>query len=360
MVECKQEPDNDFDLEQCAAALEKDPCFPGFVVDFMNDEVGHEDALKDLISEISDFHPQINFPNISKDLDFEEKPLEAPNNGINIKVEDDKERVHMPPSQHHHHSHQQQQQQQGPLSSQYSPGAGRMAYSGLDFKSEINPAAQTLKQMAEQHQHKNQQLSGGGFNSTASAAAAVAAAARVPNARSPYGEFNQFSNVSTEYINSPQGSIGSQIPPNVTYHKSNGANSVPVKFQNQQSDSIYIQQQRQTTTTQNNVVTNKSGNMLGSGGPNGPAGSGYKQQYSPYGSPGSMPNHGSPGYSLPTRISQGPNQGSNSQAGFNSSTPPRPPSGSGASNIQINQAQQLHINSAHPIQVCTYLFDYLL
>ena len=46
LVECKQEPDNDFDLEQCAAALEKDPCFPGFVVDFMGDEAADDDTFK--------------------------------------------------------------------------------------------------------------------------------------------------------------------------------------------------------------------------------------------------------------------------------------------------------------------------
>lgn len=82
----------------------------------------------------------------------------------------------------------------------------------------------------------------------------------------------------------------------------------------------------------------------------------YKQQYSPYGSPN--PNgHGSPGY-LPNRSntnSTAPNGG-----GFNAATPPRPPSGPGGSNnttgatLQINQAQQLHINQqshGHAIQV---------
>ena len=89
---------------------------------------------------------------------------------------------------------------------------------------------------------------------------------------------------------------------------------------------------------------------------------GYKQQYSPYGSPGSMPNHGSPGYPLPPRGSQagGPNQ-TGSQGSFTSSTPPRPPSGPGTSTLQINQAQQLHINNpGHQIQVSgSFLFFYL-
>lgn len=94
LVECKQEPDNEFvDLEQCAAALEKDAAangagFPGFS-DFIGDDTGDEiitsDAFKDLISEISDFHPEF-----MKDFDFEDKSVDAlansaisdvPNNG---------------------------------------------------------------------------------------------------------------------------------------------------------------------------------------------------------------------------------------------------------------------------------------
>lgn len=72
----------------------------------------------------------------------------------------------------------------------------------------------------------------------------------------------------------------------------------------------------------------------------------YKQQYSPYGSPAG--GQGSPGY-LPPR-------GTSSQGGpFGSRTPPRPASGPGgptstqsnnqqSGSLQINQAQQLHIN----------------
>ncbi|KOC66192.1 hypothetical protein WH47_07261 [Habropoda laboriosa] len=344
LVECKQEPDNEFvDLEQCAAALEKDAAangagFPGFS-DFMGDDTGDEiitsDAFKDLISEISDFHPEF-----MKDFDFEEKiPVDAlannaavaaaaaaaannnnnnnNNNSIGtnngqIKMEDDKDSIH----QQHGNANSNSvnngtatnngnanvpaNSSPGALgSAQYSPA--RLTYSGLDFKSEMSPAAQTLKQMAEQHQHKSQQLGLGGFNP----GAAAAAAARGPTAP-------------------------------------------------QQTNDMFVGSQTQFAT---GLADMKRPQPTSGGKPSmlGPSG-GYKQQYSPYGSPGSMPNHGSPGYPLPPRGSQGggPNQ-TGSQGPFTSSTPPRPPSGPGTSTLQINQAQQLHINNpGHQIQVSGY------
>ncbi|GLH17060.1 Uncharacterized protein GBIM_21843, partial [Gryllus bimaculatus] len=75
LVECKQEPDSEFvDLEQCAAALEKDAAangasFPGLtdlIGDDTSDEIITSDAFKDLISEISDFHQVF-----LKEFDFE-------------------------------------------------------------------------------------------------------------------------------------------------------------------------------------------------------------------------------------------------------------------------------------------------
>lgn len=396
LVECKQEPDNEFvDLEQCAAALEKDAAangtgFPGFS-EFMGDDTGDEiitsDAFKDLISEISDFHPEF-----MKDFDFEDKGVDtltnnaaaaavavaaaaAANNNNNnnnnnglpttnngqIKIEDDKDAMHP----------QQQQQQQHPNSANNgvnsnnvgnnngnampansSPGAlgssqfspARLPYSGLDFKSEMSPAAQTLKQMAEQHQHKSQQLGLGGFNPTA---AAAAAAARGPTARSPYAEFSQFG--ASDYLGSPgsTGPTGGQTQSAATgtgsYHKNNGTPT----FGNQQTNDMFVGSQSQFAaaglTDMKRPQPATTGGKPGMLGPSG----GYKQQYSPYGSPGSMPNHGSPGYPLPPRGSQGggPNQ-TGSQGPFNTnSTPPRPPSGPGTSTLQINQAQQLHISN---------------
>ncbi|KAL6427985.1 hypothetical protein ACFW04_008411 [Cataglyphis niger] len=392
LVECKQEPDNEFvDLEQCAAALEKDAAangtgFPGFS-EFMGDDTGDEiitsDAFKDLISEISDFHPEF-----MKDFDFEDKSVDTlannavaaaavaaaaaaaannnnnsnnnnglPTNNGQIKIEDDKDAMHP-----------QQQQQQHPNSanngvnnnnvgnnngntmpansspgglgsSQYSPA--RLPYSGLDFKSEMSPAAQTLKQMAEQHQHKSQQLGLGGFNPTA------AAAARGPTARSPYAEFPQFGGAS-DYLGSPgsTGPTGGQNQATGTgtgsYHKNNGTPT----FGNQQTNDMFVSSQTQFAAA--GLTDMKRPQPAQTGGKPSMLGpSGYKQQYSPYGSPGSMPNHGSPGYPLPPRGSQGggPNQ-TGSQGPFTTnSTPPRPPSGPGTSTLQINQAQQLHISN---------------
>ncbi|EZA51153.1 hypothetical protein X777_10278 [Ooceraea biroi] len=353
LVECKQEPDTEFvDLEQCAAALEKDAAAngaasfqTGFTDSFINDDTGDEiiasDAFKDLISEISDFHPEF-----MKEFDFEDKSVDtlannavavaaaaaavaaangnnsSNNNGLpttnngQIKIEDDKDAIHQ-------QQQQQQQQQQhanganngvnggsnngnampansspGALgSAQYSPA--RLPYSGLDFKSEItaaNPAAQTLKHMAEQHQHKSQ-LGLAGFNPS------PAATARGPTA-------------------------------------------------SQQTNDMFVSSQTQFAAA--GLADMKRPQPATTGGKPGMLGpSGYKQQYSPYGSPGSMPNHGSPGFPLPPRGTQGggPNQ-TGAQGPFNTtSTPPRPPSGPGTSTLQINQAQQLHIGNQ--IQVST-------
>ena len=381
LVECKQEPDNEFpDLEQCAAALEKDAAangagFPG-LSDFIGDDTGDEiitsDAFKDLISEISDFHGEF-----MKEFDFEDKSVDTlgvgPGNGgimgngagngpltgnpVNngqIKIEDDKDAVH----QHTNNgapSNGAGGNNGAGIGSNSSPGAlgsaqyspARMPYSGLEFKSEMSPAAQTLKQMAEQHQHKSQQsqLGLGGFNPTA----AAAAAARGPTSRSPYAEFTQFGNTN-DYLgspgsNGPPGNQNQSAPNAASYHKNNGT---PGGFQGQQANDMFSTQNQFSSMADMKRPQQTGGkpNMLG------PTGA-YKQQYSPYGSPGSMPNHGSPGYPLPPRGSQGggPNP-TGSQGPFTSSTPPRPPSGPGTSTLQINQAQQLHIsNPGHQIQV---------
>ncbi|XP_033217557.1 neurogenic protein mastermind isoform X3 [Belonocnema kinseyi] len=355
LVECKQEPDNEFvDLEQCAAALEKDAAangaaFPGFS-DFIGDDTGDEiitsDAFKDLISEISDFHPEF-----MKDFDFEDKTVDTLTNSVisnisnngQIKIEDDKDSMHQHPSNGNANNGSGVVSNSSPGnrgSSQYSPV--RLSYSGLDFKSpEMSPAAQTLKQMAEQHQHKSQQLGLGGFNPNS-------VGARGPTARSPYAEFPQFGGT-TDYLgspgsNGPPGSQNQNAPNSGNYHKNNGAQG----FQGQQTSDMFGSQ------TQFTGLGDMKRPNPGGGKPSmlGPTGA-YKQQYSPYGSPGSMPNHGSPGYPLPPRAGQGagPNQ-PGAQGTFTSSTPPRPPSGSGTATLQINQAQQLHIsNPGHQIQV---------
>lgn len=73
LVECKQEPNPDFaDLDECAAALEKDAAanghFPGLSDLIGDDTIDDSDTFKDLISDLTDF-------NHSDLLDFDKKPL---------------------------------------------------------------------------------------------------------------------------------------------------------------------------------------------------------------------------------------------------------------------------------------------
>lgn len=336
LVECKQEPDNDFaDLDQCAAALEKDAAancgnsFAGIsdlIGDDTNDEIITPDDFKNLISEISDY------PEFMKDFDFEDKSVVSDNlcgtNGL--KVEESKEQIC-----------QQMlgdapvKNTQSPLlpNAQYSPpvfdgqtmGKSRMPYSNMDFsKSELSPAAQTLKQMAEQHQHKNQM--GLAFNPSSN---------RTPNARSPYTDF-QFQG---DYVGSPNSGAS-----NPTFHKQGAA--FP------QADMI-----KQEMIFQQNEFDMQKRKSTGM----------YKQQYSPYGSP-SASGHGSPGYLPRGSASAGNTPGGQSGSGaFSGGTPPRPPSGPGnppsAATLNINQAQQLHISQqghGHSIQVITIYYKYLL
>jgi hypothetical protein len=372
LVECKQEPDSEFvDLEQCAAALEKDAAangasFPGFsdlIGDDTSDEIITSDAFKDLISEISDFHPEF-----MKDFDFEDKTVDGltnsnsanaacppPQSGLtgHLKAEDDNKELHHP--QHlmdvvgKHNS-------PSPLMAgnpQYSPqpvydpqslSKARMAPypPGL---AELSPAAQTLKQMAEQHQHKTQL--GMSFSPAVTAR----------NVRSPYGEF-QF----PPSGGSPgSGGTGSNAgaPPylNKQVPGSGGGSS----FVNSSSQAELMKQEVMFSGSQTNF-TNSNRQVMQQGPPsqqqqqtpNKPSGgaagnpmmgaaytSAPKQQYSPYGSPGPLPNHGSPQY-LPR--GQAP-QGTPQHVGqFNSSTPPRPPSCPGTAGLQINQAQQMQIS----------------
>ncbi|CAB0019350.1 unnamed protein product, partial [Nesidiocoris tenuis] len=150
IVECKREPENvDFvDLEQCAAAVEKDaaggssfPGFSDFICDETSDSIITSETFNDLISEISDFHPEF-----MKDFDFDggdSKPQctdELPKPEVMTKAQPSNVRS-LPPSC-------------PPSKLHFNPN--------VEFKAELSPAAQTLKQMAEQHQHKTQM--GMGYN----------------------------------------------------------------------------------------------------------------------------------------------------------------------------------------------------
>lgn len=273
LVECKQEPDSEFvDLEQCAAALEKDAqnnnSFPGFselIGNEGSDEIITSDAFKDLISEISDFPSEF-----MKDFDFGENAM--------MKVEVDSKEGIVP----------QQNYQQQYEKTRIPP------YSGLEFgKGEMSPAAQTLKQMAEQHQHKTQL--GMGFP------------AGRPS-RSPYTDY-QFS----------QG-----------------------EFKNQSTNTSQPEVKQEVNFSASQSQSFQAG-IRSPGGPKTPTNmmGGYKQQYSPYSSPG---GHSSPGY-MPRGQGPGP-------------SPSRPPSASNGPTLQMSQNQQMHINQQSPgpqIQVI-YLF----
>lgn len=91
LVDCvKQEPENDFaDLDQCAAAVEKDANggadFGGFsdlIGEDTNDEIFISDAFKDLISDIG------NYGDYMKDFDFEDKSDSVGGVVNGLKVED--------------------------------------------------------------------------------------------------------------------------------------------------------------------------------------------------------------------------------------------------------------------------------
>lgn len=320
LVECKQEPDNDFaDLEQCAAALEKDAAahghFPGFS-DLIGDDTNDEsETFKELISDLSDFQADL--------LDFEEKPL------IEIKQEDGgKQDI----SSHLLDNINMGKNNNSPLTQQYPSsfndnqnlnkqrGPYNSSNGTNNAMSENTPAAQTLKHMAEQHQHKN--AMGIGFSRPPQS--------QPNNARSPYTEYGQFQN--SDFIgNNPAGQqqqqafLKGQAPPFP------GADMI-------KQEMIYSPQNE---FDMKRIAQMQNTKMAGQQGV-------YKQQqqqYSPYGSPGSMPNHGSPGQNfMPQRGGPGAQQ-----QGPTQNAPPRPPSGPGTGShgpttVQMKQTQQLHIS----------------
>lgn len=204
-----QEPDNDFaDLDQCAAALEKDAAANGgagfgydLIGDDSHDEIINSDAFNDLISDIS------NFPELMNDFDFEDNKPDSGVSANGLKVEDVKDAQNhapqQPPAETAKNAPIVQNQNYSPASGVFdgqnmsqAKANNRMVYPNLDFaKTELSPAAQTLKQMAEQHQHKNQM--GLAYNPSS----------RQPNARSPYSDFQYNSDYGSptnqQFKNSP-------------------------------------------------------------------------------------------------------------------------------------------------------------
>ncbi|XP_033149123.1 neurogenic protein mastermind, partial [Drosophila busckii] len=179
LVECKREPDHDFpDL----GALDKDGPngqFPGFPDLLDDDNSENNDTFKDLINNLQDFNPSF--------LDgFDEKPLmdiktedgikvEPPNaqdliNSLNVKSEGglghgfagfgvgmglDAQAMKMRQGVGYPNG----QNNVGAT----APGGGGGGGNNGGLMSEHSLAAQTLKQMAEQHQHKSAMGGMGGF-----------------------------------------------------------------------------------------------------------------------------------------------------------------------------------------------------
>lgn len=341
LVECKQEPNHDFaDLQN---QLDKDGSgngqFPG-LSDLVGDNTNEEgDALiKDLISNLPEFHSEF--------LDFEEKPL------IDIKTEDGIK------SENNAQSliDSLNVKSEGPLG-QFNPNAfGNDNQGGINKMrnqyqngpnapmSELSPAAQTLKHMAEQHQHKNAM----GMNFPRPPMQSHAPPQNQMMGGNRFGDFNPFANdfmgTNTNQTNpsaamqQPHSQSQPQVPPS-QFHKTQQSQSyVDIKqelFYSSQNDfdlKRLQQQQQQAQMQQQQQQQQQQQNSIGPGGmpPNSkmgpmPPGAGFnkpsnpqtqsqqqnaqQQQYSPYGSPmsGGPNNSGSPGAGyMPTRGGNGP------------------------------------------------------
>lgn len=328
IVDFKQEPDNDFaDLESCAAALEKDVAanghFPG-LSDLIGDDTNEaNDTFKELISDLSDFHPEL--------LNFEEKPMvevkqedgcgggggHHPNSQNlldNLAIKTSNSPLTQYSSSPFSDSTNMKQPQRGP----YNPNGPI---------NELSPAAQTLKHMAEQHQHKNAMSMGYGRQQ------------HPPQNNTRYADYNQFPG--NEFMSSPN--AGNQNP----FHKGSappfpGADLIKQEMMGYSSPNDFDLKRLSQMTP----------NKIGPGAFPQPK----QQQYSPYGSPGNISNHGSPGGNFMPNRGPGPQQ--------NTGAPPRPPSGPGAggqntTTLQMKQTQQLHISQqgpGHGIQVSAPFF----
>lgn len=364
IVDFKQEPDNDFaDLEQCAAALEKDVAanghFPGLSDLIGDDTVEENDTFKELISDLSDFHPELL-------LNFEEKPK------VEVKLEDS-HLLHNNnmkgdgiPSQHQldnlalknsgspltqysmhppfndannssnnplNKQQQQQQQQRGP----YNPNG---------TLNELSPAAQTLKHMAEQHQVKNAMNMQGGYARQTSNNHPQQSHPVQNNANRFNEPYNQSFNPGNEYLNNPN------TNPNAAFHKSNvqpfpGADMIKQEIMGYTSPNDFDLKRLSQMSNQKigpGAYATKTGN----------------QQYSPYGSPGGITNHGSPGGNfMPNRGGPQTNTGTSprqntAQTGANNQS---------SMTLNMKQTQQLNISQqgpgGHGIQVSHLNFIFL-
>jgi hypothetical protein len=348
IVDFKQEPENDFaDLK-----------LSDLIGDNTNDE---SETFKELISDLSDFHSD-SF------LNFEDKPL------LEIKPEDIKTEPHLQSNHQMQHSGmpldnlgiktnvgspmqsqtpQQQQQQQYP--NYMCPQDNNMNKRLPSFNqhsnnappmNELSPAAQTLKHMAEQHQHKSAMGNMGNYPRPN---------LQPQNGRTGYNEFpNQYP--TNDYMNN-MGQMQNQQTP---FHKGSampfpGADLIKQEMMYPQNE---FDLKRLQQMQQKQLSVNPGGVQV----PNQNTFKQANQQYSPYGSPagiGNLPNHGSPVSNfMPNRNQQQqqmPNNGTGSNR--NSTGPNMNQNNMGQATVQMKQT--LHISqqgAGHGIQVSSFLF----
>lgn len=416
LVECKQEPDHDFaDLDQCAAALEKDVAangnFPG-----LSDLIGDELNGDLLMSDLSDFQ--------SEYLDFEEKP----NMGMDIKQEQEtmmmKQHQQQQQNLHHHNQHSQggdglppglmdamgmkaahhnsmmgnggvgmnpnmmgQQFGGGPNANVFNNnnsnanndpmnkarlpfgaggpggpgnvmmnGGGGGGGAGANPMAEMSPAAQTLKHMAEQHQHKNAM---GGFprppmhpQQGQQQGQQGRPGGVVPGSNSNSGFMDQFGQFCADSGQQQRGFPGTEnIKQEMMYSPQN-------EFEMKMKMSGQMGGGQKMPPFNKGPGPQQQQQQQGQNGGGGASGVG-QQPFSPYGSPGTMSNHGSPAAGGPGGFMG--NRGTGGGAGGpQAAGPPRPASGGHPQQqqqqqtLQMKQSQQLHITQqgmGHGLQV---------
>lgn len=304
IVECKREPENvDFvDLEQCAAAVEKDaaggssfPGFSDFICDDASDAIITSDAFNDLISEISDFNPEF-----MKDFDFDGGDTKP-----QITEEQQKPESMGKPQQSNIRS-----LSNCPNKLNFSPN--------VEFKAELSPAAQTLKQMAEQHQHKAQMS----MSYNPSRPSLV-----ISNSNPKPYDF-QFNNTNDFTANSSVGTNQQSFKQNIASPPcslSFNADTIKQEVFSNQSSPLGYSPGRKIPSPQQ--VRHNSG---------------YKPQFS-FGSPGGNSNYPT---NRPSPQQQCGGPQSSPQQPKPQQQPPRPPSSGAANqftstNVQVNQNQQL-------------------
>lgn len=362
LVQCKQEPDHEFvDLEQCAAALEKDAAanghFPGLSDLIGNDTNEGNDTFKELIYDLNDF--QSDF------LDFQEKTT------MDIKTEDGCKPTNLLSNLDNINvrrtnlmgQFKQQTFSENQINNINIKQPTRNAYINSSNGSNNTPMcdlspAQTLKHMAEQHQHKN--AMGMPF-ARSTIPNNVVQKQVISNRNGAFNnEFNKFNN--NEFINNPNNTV--QFNKVATGPCGSGGGGSP--FDMNKSDMMYGQQShsdfdmKRMSQSQMPKTSKLNSNIFN------------KQHYPTYGSPTSMQTNvsnvsitGSPGPPPSSRLSangskNNPNMGDGSGINNGNTNNNENRNNPSAITLQMKQSQQMSINQHSPsgrvvhvsIQIC--------